>query len=257
MGARIAAIALAVALGACHGRSSGVTELQSEERKEVWAIIHKDVAGWVVHAVNVHAPDVHMDDVDMSKVPEAGEPDAPLVVHGTLRSGIFDLDEAYRVLPGGNWSRDDVFLRLEQAVPVRLNLDTPVEVPSIDLSRVENDAIDRKWLDDRIHERGAVLAGSFFGQAGEGIERFVATAVFVPLPDRQTSCEHRVRRCRAGMVPAYERDVDRCPVFTQCVVPRPCPAQPPQCAAGYVLRSWRAPPHACPDWACDASFLPE
>lgn len=262
MGARsisalFAALVLAVIVAACRGQSSGVTEMQGEERKDVWATIHRDVAGWVVHPVNVHGPDVHLDDVDMSKVPGDGSPDAHLVVHGSVHGGTFAVDEAYRVLPGGTWSPDHVFIQLENDVPTRLNLAASVEVPAIDVSRVETDWIDHRWLADRIHHRGAVLAGLFFGQAGEGIERFEATAVFVPLPDRLTSCPRRARDCPAGTVPAYQRDVDRCLVFTRCVVPTTCPAQPPPCAAGYVLRSWRAPPHACPDYACDASFLPE
>lgn len=253
------AFVLAGVVAACHSSSSpGSAEMQSEAPSpETWATIHRGITGWVVHPVDLHTAEAHVEDVDTSAVPEAGPPDAQLLVHGVVRGSVFSVDEACRALPGGSWSPDDVFIRLENHIPVRLNLRTAVEVPALDLSEVDTGLIDHKWLENRIHEQGAVLAGRFIGQPGRRIERFEASAVFVPLPDRTTSCEHRVLRCPAGTVATYARDLDRCLVPRRCIAPTACPSQLPTCAAGYVLRSWRAPPHACPDYACDASFLPE
>jgi len=207
----VAAVFVACAVDACHAKPSGVTEMQGEPPKETWATIHRDVSGWVVHPVDVHGADVHVQDVDTTAVAEAGPPDAQLVLRGTVRGPVFAADAAFRALPGGSWSPDDVFVRLENDLLVEPNLGVAVE----------------------------------------------ASAVFVPLPDRLKSCPRAVRSCPRGTVPAYVRDVDRCLVLRKCIAPSPCTVLPAPCASGYLLRSWRSPPHACPDYACDAAFLPE
>jgi hypothetical protein len=262
MGARrlalfVAAVA-SIVVGACHREPLGVTEKQAEPPEATWATLRPDASGWTVHAVNRHEPETHVDGIDMGAIPDVATSDGQLLVHGGLRGSVFVVDAAYRALSSTVPMPDEVFVQLGEGVPSVLNVAVTVTVPRVDLSRAEPPGIDRAWLENRVHERGAVLAGHFVGEPGDrGILRFEATQVYVPLPDRAASCARRVTHCPRGKVPAYERDTDRCLVFRRCVVPSGCPAAPPSCDPGFALRSWPSPPYACRSYACDPAFLPE
>jgi hypothetical protein len=251
----LAMVLAAILADACKRSPAGVTELQP---RELWAIARRDVHGWTLHALNEHAGDAHVDDLDTSAVPATDADDDPLVVHGAVRDSVLVVDAAFRGIPGAKWSQEDAFVQLKDGVAYELNLEASTEVPTLDLSRVENDATDRAWLENRVHRRGALLAGQFMGEpGGRGVLGFQANEVFVPLPDRARECSRPVRFCPRGMVRAYSRDVDRCLVPDGCVVPAHCANGPPACTSGFVLRTWRSAPHGCREYACDPSFLPE
>lgn len=249
---------LAAILGqGCKG-SAGVTELQSGEPRTLWALAHRDVHGWSLHALNTHAPDVHVDDLDTGAVPAAAPADDPLVVHGVVRDAVFEVDAVFRGIPGATWTQDEVFVRMKDRLASQLNLDVSTEVRALDLSRVENDAMDHAWLEDRVHARGAVLAGQFMGEpGGRGVLGFRVDEVFVPMPDRTKECPRPVRFCPRGTARAYSRDADRCLVPGGCVVPSACGGTAPDCPSGFALRTWRSAPHGCRAYVCDPSFLPE
>lgn len=253
------AIALAAILAdACKQSAPGLTELQPEDAQPLWALARRDVHGWSLHALNAHAADSPVDDLDMSAIPAAAADDEPLLVHGTMRDAVFQVDAAYRGIPGAQWSREDVFVRLKDGVASQLNLDSSTDVPSLDLSRVEADTIDHVWLENRVHTRGAVLAGQFMGEpGGRGVLGFRVNEVFVPLPDRAKECPRPVRFCPRGLARAYRRDADRCLLPDNCVVPNRCANAPPTCPSGFVLRTWRSAPHGCREYVCDPAFLPD
>ena len=257
--ARLLAIAIAAILaGGCKRPPVGVTELQPEEGRQLWVLARRDVHGWTLHAPNRRDADGHVDDLDTSAVPEAAPDNDSLVVHGVVRESNLVVDAAFRGIPGARWSQDDVFVQLKETVASQLNLDASTDVPRVDLSRMENDETNRVWLESRVHERGAVLAGQFIGEpGGRGVLGFQANEVFVPLPDRARECPRPVRFCPRGMARAYRRDADRCLVPSGCVVPSNCANSPPACPAGFALRAWRSAPHGCREYVCDPSFLPE
>jgi hypothetical protein len=237
----------------CKERATGVTESQPEQQ---WAVARRDAHGWSLHALNAHAADVHVDDLDTTALPSAGLDDASLVVHGTLRSAVFEVDAAYRGIPDATWSQDDVFVQMKDTSATQLNLDISTEVPALDLARVESNWLDHAWLENRIRTRGAVLAGQFVGEpGGRGILGFQVDEVFVSLPDRARECPKPVRFCPRGMIRAYTRDVDRCLVPDGCVEANDCASAPPACPSGLVLRTWRSAPHGCREYVCDPSFL--
>jgi len=242
----------------CNRSPGGVTELQSPEAQPLWALARRDVHGWTLQVLNGHAADAHVDDLDTTAVPAAAPDDADsLVVHGAVRASVLVVDAAFRGIPGAQWSQDDVFVRMKDGSASQLNLDAATNVPTLDLSRVEIDAIDRVWLENRVRERGAVLAGQFMGEpGGRGVLGFRVNEVFVPLADRARECPHAARFCPRGMVRAYSRDADRCLVPNGCVEPSHCGA-PPTCPSRFALRTWRSAPHGCREYVCDPAFLPE
>lgn len=181
-----------------------------------------------------------------------------MMVHGVVRGHAFQVDAAFRGIPGAVWSQDEVFVRLKDRTASQLNLDASTDVPSIDLSRVENDAVDRAWLEDRAHAGGAILAGQFVGEpGGRGVLGFQVDEVFVPLPDRSKDCPARGAACPRPTARAYTRDADRCLVPHGCIVPSACGSVPPPCLPGFVLRTWVSSPHGCREYVCDPAFLPE
>ncbi|HEX8795166.1 MAG TPA: hypothetical protein VF765_29665 [Polyangiaceae bacterium] len=251
----LAMMVAAILAEGCKERAAGVTESQPEVQQQ-WAVVRRNAHGWTLHTLNTHAADLRVDDLDTTAVPSVEPDDAALVVHGTLRDAVFEVDAAFRGVPGAMWSQDDVFVQLKDTVATQLNLDASTEVPALDLSRVESDWLDHAWLENRVHARGAVLAGQFIGEpGGRGVLGFQANEVFVPLPDRARECPRAARFCPRGMVRAYRRDVDRCLVPDGCVEAANCASEPPACPSGFVLRTWRSAPHGCREYVCDPSFL--
>lgn len=251
-------VAAAVLAGGCKRDPGGVTELQSSEAQPLWALARRNVHGWTLHALNGHAADVQVDDLDTSGIPAATADGDPLVVHGVPRASVLVVDGAFRGIPGASWSEDDIFVRIKDGVATQLNVEASTGVPTLDLSRVEVDGIDWRWLENRVRERGAVLAGEFMGEpGGRGVLGFRANQAFVPLPDRARECPRPVRSCPRGLARAYTRDADRCLLPEGCVVPSACGGAPPACPSGFQLRTWRSAAHGCREYACDPSFLPE
>jgi hypothetical protein len=230
--------------------------------------------------LNEHLEDEHVDDVDLAPAAfnEADLAatvealDRAVVLRGRIEGPDLVASDAWRALPVEEMPVQQTFVRVTEqqgdhcVAPVcppisAVVLNAGLEVPlrAVDLSRAASTALDRTWLENRVFARGAVLAGAFVGAPDvAGIDHFVVSQVFIPIRDRTAPCEPmRARRCTPGTVDVYGRDADRCAVPMGCVVPRACAASPPDCAPGYVLRSWRSVRGGCLDFACDPGFLPK
>jgi hypothetical protein len=286
----------AVSLAACRGgeRASstrGVTAMQAptdDTTAEVWVALLRPAGpcpgpsgcGWLLRPLNEHGDDVPVGGIDLgvAALDEADRasvlnaPNEAVVLEGTLEGDAFVVRRAYRALPIEATPAQEVYIQVvqqpatrcpsgvcEPSHAVELNVALDVPLPALDLSSAEVPGLDHAWLSSRVFERGAVLSGTFTGvPGGRGIARFVASEVFVPLPDRIAPCPTpAARRCREGTIEAYTRDADRCLLDAGCLTPSRCTARPPDCAPGYVARTWRSPPGACPEYACDPAFLPE
>ena len=277
----------------------GMAEMQTPSRgpaprdlgnREVWVTLQRDLAscstaprcGWTAHAVNEHDPGTHVDGIDLTRAgiaagtPEAGVLDAPdgeVVIHGTRSpEGIFVATEVWRGLPGNAWSPGDVFVQVDRSGATacgggpcghestrELNVGVDIAVPTVDFARSTDPGVDRAWIEDRVYQRGAVIAGRFImNEQARGISRLDASEVFVPLPDRVGPCSESAVSCGPGTVVGYQRNRDRCLVAGECVtVHGDCPGNAPSCARGYVARTWLSRRSACPAFACDPWFLPQ
>jgi hypothetical protein len=284
---RLLGASAVVALAACHGeekRTGGVAVMQAPESPdattaEVWVALARDPApcpaapdcGWLLHPLNLHEDDVHFDGIDLSaaglgegdRAAVLDAPDGAVVLEGVEQGSTFVVRRAFRALPVDGAPAVEEFVQVEQGPDtkrvVQLNVGLDVTMPAVDLSAAEVPHLDHAWLASRVFERGAILGGTFTGvPGGRGIARFEATRVFVPLPDRVAACPSPTARpCPPWAVESSARDADRCAVRLGCRVPTRCFVPPPDCTPGYTLRTWRASTGACPDFACDPTFLPE
>ena len=217
----------------------GMAEMQTPSRgpaprdlgnREVWVTLQRDLAscstaprcGWTAHAVNEHDPGTHVDGIDLTRAgiaagtPEAGVLDAPdgeVVIHGTRSpEGIFVATEVWRGLPGNAWSPGDVFVQVDRSGATacgggpcghestrELNVGVDIAVPTVDFARSTDPGVDRAWIEDRVYQRGAVIAGRFImneqarGILEAGRERGVRTAAG---PGRSMLGERRLVRAR-------------------------------------------------------------
>jgi hypothetical protein len=112
--------------------------------------------------------------------------------------------------------------------------------------------VDENWL----------LSNSIYGRtiiAGRVVRanRHVtveAHQVFMALPDRVVPCaQPEVLECE-GLIPAYERDSNRCLNAVGCTYPGACARLEFECEPGYSQVSWM---NVCPRYACEPSFLAE
>lgn len=265
--------------------AAGVAEMQGTSsaplRGELWVTLRHGAPGtaappdadlWL-HLVDRAHADVHVDRIDLTEagldgVPDGVVLDAPddeVVLHGVLEQNVvlrpgelgaaFAATAAYRGMPGRMWTTADVFERSRHPLGVA---GVAITGP-IDLSPAEAPWLDRAWLENRVWEHGAIVAGHYsFSTASPAVPTFVASQVFVLLPDREGACppvSSLTYQCPSNEAYTYARDVDRCLVPTGCARPMLCTMMLPMCQSGYVLRSWREQPGTCPGYACDPAFL--
>jgi hypothetical protein len=145
---------------------------------------------------------------------------------------------------------------IEPGLVTELNTDASAKVPKFDFSFVDTPWLDQVWLRSVISDRGAIVAGRFMGEPGNrGILRFEVDQVFVPLASVGSCPPVEATICPRRTVATFVRDADRCLAPTGCRKEGDCLRESPECAPGYVLRSWRTGPGGCFAYACDPAFL--
>jgi hypothetical protein len=119
--------------------------------------------------------------------------------------------------------------------------------------------VDQNWLTFRVTDKDALVAGKFVDGAvinGQQEKVLSASQVFLKIPDMTQSCGRpAIAMCPAGSRNVWTRDQNRCSVPAGCATSGACAAFVPACADGYSLISWTGGPFACPQYACDPSFL--
>jgi hypothetical protein len=220
-----------------------------------------------------------LEDADVEKVREA--PAEELVLRGKLGpkesahgTRPFIVSEAYRGLPGVTPVAGEIFYQAQDRKPAiscftapcpnevatKLNSTAKTYFSGYAVKRAAAAFVNQEWLIERIEHHGAVVAASIVdGQvfAGGPEQVLDASQVYLPIADSRGPCPvFKLAACAEGQVWTYTRSVDGCVLPDKCVADGQCTeAEPPQCADGYQLSSWRVDGAQCTDYACDPTFL--
>lgn len=177
----------------------------------------------------------------------------------------FIVSEAYRGLPGKVFDGETFF----KVKPVniqcvrapcaslsatRLNYTAQTLFHGLDLAYVGEGRVDTTWLEKRVREGDALVAGYWYRN---GEERLLDVGnVFVRLPENTLSCPvFKLAACPSDQMRIYTRDADRCVLPGACITPGACTKQLPVCNEGYTLQSWPAGMFGCNAYVCDPSWV--
>lgn len=206
-----------------------------------------------------------------------GAPDFGAILYGKLgpkdARGFrkFIVKTAYRGMPGATWSNSDTFYSVKDldlrciTAPcpslqaTRLHTTQKTNFSDLDIELALGTRVDGNWLANRVINGGALVVGIIMDGArvGTGTEKvLLGSQVFVKLPDQTKSCPRiSAPFCAPGKLPVWTRDADRCTVSAGCGGGGACAAVVPTCDEFYELVSWTGGPFACPQYACEPSFL--
>jgi hypothetical protein len=179
------------------------------------------------------------------------EEDSP----GALAASVFYVHEAWRGLPGVTSPPLDVDTVVETSDGqlVAHILDGPWGQPikSVSIDGISVPWVDPAWLDTRIMDHGAIVAGRFDGWTLD------AAQVYLRLPDVVGPCavERFAVHCDAEQVATYTMTDNLCLVFAGCAKPGLCPLVVARCEAGYDLVSWAGQPDGCQASTCEPTFI--
>ncbi|MFO0601178.1 MAG: DUF6748 domain-containing protein [Myxococcaceae bacterium] len=193
---------------------------------------------------------------------------------GALKNGYRDfvVSSAWRGLPGVTFTEGkDSFFRASnvsiQCITApcpsmkasKLHSTSTTLFHDLTVERASKPFVDQNWLVSRITDRDALVAGVVRdgAQVGAGVEKVLdATQVFLKIPDALGPCGRpALPLCASPRVNTFVRDTNRCTFAGSCVKPGVCAQFVPACAEGYSLQQWTGGPNACPQYACDPSFL--
>ena len=175
-----------------------------------------------------------------------------LVLEGQLASSGFVVATAYRGMPGVAFDSTATFYEAAGATAHALNESATRGFASVDASAVAAPFVQESWLANEVQNKGAIAAG----HVSQGTKVLSAQQVFIALPYAGGPCLVSSHVCPDATPDAtYTRDASLCLDFAACAAPGVCPFHVPVCATGYTLVSWKNGPQACPQYACDPSFL--
>lgn len=192
-------------------------------------------------------------------------------VHGTRA---FLVSEAYLGMPGMAPAADDVFYQAKDRSPTisclaapcpnevatKLNSTAKTYFSGYSVARAAAPFVDQDWLVERVNHHGAVVAAKVVaGQAyPAGAEQVLdAGQVYLRADAVKGPCPmFKLAACPKGQVRTYTRNQDLCLLPGACVADGGCPSlQPPHCAAGYDVASWRIDAPSCVHLSCDPGFV--
>ena len=210
-----------------------------------------------------------------------GAPMAELVLYGklgptepTFGTRTFLVLEGFRGLPGVVASSLDTFYAASQRSPqitcfaapcnngvaVKLIAGTRTYYTRNSVKRAAKAFVDQPWLNDRITNHRALVAGRFVNgtKFAAGYEKVLdASQVFLSVVDMKGRCPIvPLAPCPEGQTWTFTRNVELCVLPNHCASQPSCPSlQPPQCAVGYQVSAWRTDSVSCIAFACDPEFV--
>jgi len=226
-----------------------------------------------------------LDDID--DVNEA--PTSQLVIIGVVsppandtNTSVLTVKSVFRGLPGQYKKHGDRFYRVSSAcvkdacgflrgqtlVANKLNHAGPrasASISVVDVTGAAESFVQRSWLRSRVQSGRAIVAARI---ARDNSTQLVLHQVYLQVPEHIDACPRRSpMSCKAGLVPTYKRDVNRCRVRLQCAKPgrKLCTEGPPSCGKGYTRRQYRALTQvlgtnrtiACMRYTCEPTFTLE
>jgi hypothetical protein len=214
--------------------------------------------GFTVTSVNTSATS-HVGTIDYSATgldadttgALAALPATELVLEGTVRSGTFVATTAYRGMPGMTFDSSATFYEASGTTAHALNESTTRKFSSIDVTAASAPFVQQSWLSNEV-AKGALVAG----EVTQGARVLTAKQVFIALPFVGGPCVVTGHVCPdATPVNTFTRDANLCLDFAGCEAHGACSQIVPGCSTGYMLESWTYGPQACPQFACDPSFI--
>jgi hypothetical protein len=215
--------------------------------------------GFEVTSVNTGVTS-HVARIDYSKAGLSEEtiaavealPTTELLLQGSATSSAFVVTTAFRGMPGITYGASATFYEAAGATAHALNESVTRAFDSVDVTAASKPFVSQSWLANEATTDGAIVAG----HVTEGAKVLTADQVFIALPYTGGPCVITSHVCPdATPAATYTRDPNLCLDFAACVAPGVCALPVPACAAGYTLESWASGPRACPQYACDPSFI--
>jgi hypothetical protein len=182
------------------------------------------------------------------------EATAPIAPPAKIATTFF-VNEAWRGLPDVTAPPLDPYVTVEtfEGQLVAHLLDGPWGRPikSVSTAGPLPAWVDEAWLQTRIMDHGAIVAGRFDGWTLD------AAQVYLRLPDVVGPCpfERFAVHCDGDEVATYTMSDNLCLVFAGCAKPGLCPLLLARCEAGYDLVSWASQPNACSASTCEPAFI--
>ena len=239
--------------------------------------VNRKTAAQYVSDLDFSISDLDEDAIEQVRSAPPGE----LVIRGKLgkketqfNTRKFLVSEAYRGMPGVVPVAGETFYNAKDRSPViscfaapcpneaatKLNSTQKTYFDGYSAERALQPHVDEAWLIEQIEHHDAVVAAVFSdGQPHPGGAEKVldASQVYVKVPANRRSCPaFKLAACPEGQVWTYTRDENLCQHPDKCVEDGNCPSlQPPHCADGYDIASWRVDSPACRTFSCDPSFV--
>jgi hypothetical protein len=237
--------------------------------------------GWHVRDVNRSTGEQYVSALDFTRsgFDEATRrdvldaPDGDVIVRGRLgpldvatRTRTLRVAEAWRALPRVTPREGDVVYRVDRQAfcvgtpcyswrATRVNVGTFAGFNELLASSLGVPVFfDHAWALDEVLRRGSLVAGRV--QPWPVVPFYTvldASQVYLKLPQQPRCVAHPVPVCPRGMVPAWERGLDRCLIPRGCVRPGMCEPVQVECPDGYVARSWMGT-SGCTQTVCDPAF---
>jgi hypothetical protein len=208
-------------------------------------------------------------------------PPEELVLRGKLgpvesahNTRAFLVSEAYLGMPGMTPAAGEVFYQAKDRSPTiscfaapcpneaatKLNATAKTYFSGYSVARAAAVLVDQDWLIERINHDGAIVAAKIVdGQAfPAGKEQVLdASQVYLRADAVKGPCPaFKLAACPKGQVWTYTRDQDLCLHPDKCVLDAGCPSlQPPKCASGYDVASYRIDAPSCVHLSCDPGFV--
>jgi hypothetical protein len=171
---------------------------------------------------------------------------------GRVPAGSFVVTDAWRGMPFVHPPPTDPYVIVDDSgrrmVARELNGGREWLVRAVEIPALGTPWLDTAWLQDRVMNHAAIVAGRF------DEARLEAAQVFVRLPDVAGTCPPLLIRC-GSEIETYAFEPDRCLMPTGCAAHHICPEFVAVCGPGYSLKSWRAQPDGCPAFTCLPEFV--